>query len=60
MLPAVNKPLCNINLKGLKSNEIDDLILATTTKKDDNQLCKVASFLKVKVFRGDENVKTLL
>lgn len=55
MLPVVNKPLLQHQLERLKkSNEINDLILATTIKKDDNQLCKVANLLKVKVFRGDE------
>ena len=37
-----------------KSKNIDSLILATTKKKKDNIICKIAKKQKIQVFRGDE------
>jgi len=37
-----------------KSKNIESLILATTKKKKDNAICKVAKKQKIQIFRGDE------
>jgi spore coat polysaccharide biosynthesis protein SpsF len=38
-----------------RSEKLDELVLATTEKKEDDVLCDIAKMLDIKVFRGSEN-----
>ena len=56
LLPIFKKSLLQHQLERLKRLKIiDDLIVATTRNKIDDQTAKIAKSLKVKIYRGDEH-----
>lgn len=55
LLPVLKKPLLYYLVKRLKAVRlIDDIVLATTTNKDDDVLVDFASSNQIKIFRGSE------
>ena len=55
LMPVLNKSLLAHQLERLKrSKKIDDLIVATTKHKVDDEIIDVVKKLKVKTFRGEE------
>ena len=56
LLPVFKKSLLQHQLERLKRLKIiDDLIVATTRNKIDDQTVKIAKSTKVKIYRGDEH-----
>ena len=56
MMDIVGKPLLwHVLDRVTRSREPDEIILATTTKTEDDVLVKLAGEFKVSVFRGSEN-----
>ena len=56
LLPVFKKSLLQHQLERLKRlKTIDDLIVATTRNKIDDQTAKIAKSTKVKIYRGDEH-----
>ena len=56
MLPLAGKPLLERFIERVKRTEtLDEIVLATTTKEEDDVLVKLAIKLGIEVFRGSEN-----
>src|SRR3990167_1774664 len=56
MLPLAGKPLLYRFIERVKSATLlDEIVLATTTKQEDDCLCDVARELEIVSFRGSEN-----
>lgn len=55
LFKVFNKTLLEHQLARLKKLKVDELIVATTKKKEDNQICKICRNNGVKFFRGESN-----
>lgn len=56
MMPLFGKPLLERIIERVKRCEkVDDIVLATTQKQEDDQLCAIAKKMEIEVFRGSEN-----
>lgn len=56
MMPLAGEPLIKrIIERVLRAKLIDEIVLATTTKEEDNQLCEIANEMGISFFRGSEN-----
>ena len=56
LMPLSNKSVLQIQLERLKKlKNINSLIVATTTNKKDDQIKKIVTNQKIKIYRGDEN-----
>ena len=56
LMPVFGKSLLQLLLERLKKlKTIDDLIVATTKHKLDDQTAKIAKLINVKIYRGDEH-----
>ena len=56
LMPLSNKSVLQFQLERLKKlKNINSLIVATTTNKKDDQIKKIVTNQKIKIYRGDEN-----
>jgi spore coat polysaccharide biosynthesis protein SpsF len=56
MMPLAGKPLLARILERVqRAKEIDEIVLATTLKPEDDVLCDLATDMGVKIFRGSES-----
>lgn len=56
MLPLADKPLLQRFIERVMRSELlDEIVLATTEKAEDDILCELGRQLKIEVFRGSEN-----
>jgi len=56
LLEIMNKPILELMIERLKNiNLINEIIIATTTNKEDDLIENIANKTKVKCFRGSEN-----
>ena len=56
LMEAAGKPLLELMIERLKKiSQIDDVIIATTTNRNDNKIEDLANKMQVKCFRGSED-----
>ncbi|MDQ7816760.1 MAG: glycosyltransferase family protein [Melioribacteraceae bacterium] len=56
LMPLAGKPLVQRIIERIKRcKKVDSIVLATTEKEEDDQLCEIAADCKIEFFRGSEN-----